>query len=197
MAKITLETVDNIKVEDTQPKENIKTIYTFLDRYPEKQDADINGCVYVYKPKGWPEVIQPQYKDAPCHILSEKDYWTQLKWNTINQYSYTSTDWRKRLHYTHWKPIDVSCDGYLLDPLTDYNLPVPVDLEWDTYDWSDIKELVNKAYKLMDFVDSVDFNEVIDVHNKLKKALDCDDCFYLNQWVNFCRKLKQTGLEFN
>ena len=197
MPKIYLETVKNIEIADASEDSTPCLTYTFLDRYPTKEDADINGYIYVYKPKDWPELIQPQYRNAPCHILAKEGYWTRLNWKTLQQYSYTSKHWKQRLYYTHWKPLNLDCDGYLFDPIEDYNLLVPDGLDWDTYDWSGVVVLVDKANALMDQGMHADLNEIKEIHKQLKEWLDFDDCFYLNQWLNFCRKVKQFNHEFN
>jgi len=187
MSTIQIKTVKSLDIKTDLIEKEKKNIYTFLTRYPTAADADKNGAVYVYKPEGWPETIQPQYKHAPAHVLARDGYWSRLHWSTLNKYTYQSSDWRQRLYYTHWKPVDTECNGYIFDPIIDYNPIVPEGLNWDTYDWSQIKDTVEEARLLIDQNVNAERTEILSVHAKLKHMLDCDDIFYLNQWIPFCR----------
>jgi hypothetical protein len=165
-------------------------LYVFsTSRYPTAYDADRDGYVFAYKPQGWPEVLQPQYLNAPTHILARAGYWSRMKVKHLQSMTYDHPDWRRRLHFTHWKPISKEHDGYVFDPHEDLHPSVPGGLDWDTYDWSHIKDLVAQARNLIIQGVAADRSEVHKVHEKLKQSLDSDDVFYLNQWLYFCRKL--------
>lgn len=189
MSTIQIKTVKSLNVKTDLIEKEKKNIYTFLTRYPTASDSDQNGFIYAYKPEGWPELVQPQYKNAPCHILAKKGSWTRLHWSTLNKYTYTSQDWRQRLYYTHWKPMSFEYNGYVFDPVADYDLLAPEGLDWNTYDWTEIRAVVADAQRLIDDGVNADRQEIQKIHIKLKQLLDCDDIFYLNRWVPFCRNI--------
>jgi hypothetical protein len=184
-----LKIVDKLEIAHANQK-NTTELVPFVHRYPTKRDADHGGYVFAYKPAGWPEVLQPQYPNAPAHVLAKEGYWSQVTVEYLQQLTYSHPDWRKRLHYTYWKPISLDHEGYLFDPCFDRHPETPEGLDWDTYDWSYISDLVDQARVLINQQYQADRQEITDLHSKLTKALEPDDTFYLNQWLYFVRRVR-------
>lgn len=178
---IQIKSVDKYLCDDVVIKDR-QSIYTFLQRYPCLEDADHRSQIYVYKPPGWPEELQPQYKDAPCHILSIDGAWIKVKWNRFHSCSYCHPDWKKRLLFTHWKPSLKPIESFVFDNQNDLYPSVPLDLKWDTLDWSEIYQLVEQARDLIAQGSYADRHEIHSVHFELERLLEIDDPFLLNQW---------------
>jgi hypothetical protein len=187
-----LKTVQCLDIPEPE-NQSTSPLNTFLTRYPTRFDADHNGYVFAYKPKGWPELLQPQYRHAPAHILAQQGYWSRMHVSTLQALTYDHPDWRKRLHFTHWKPLSQDHDGYVF-PIEDLHPPVPKGLEWDTVDWSGVREVVEQARTLIEQQFRADRQAIQDVHEQLKVLLEPDDTFYLHQWLYFCRRVKQHDL---
>lgn len=184
---VQIKAVDRLHCADACIKPQ-QSIYTFTQRYPCSEDADHRSQIYVYKPPGWPEELQPQYKNAPSHILSIDGYWTKVKWNRLNQFSYHHPNWKKRLLFTHWKPITKPFDGFVFESDDELHPCVPNDLNWDSFDWSEVRVTVEQAILLM--LDGVyaERQEVERIHQALLRLLEIDDPFFLNQWVPAIRQ---------
>lgn len=179
---INIESVDFMECSDI-PTEHLLSIYTFLERYPTAQDADHRHQIYVYKPPGWPEELQPQYRNAPCHILSIEGCWIKVKWNRFNEHTYNHPDWKKRLLFTHWKPITKPINGFLFKDDRELHPSVPQGLQWDTVNWSEAIRLVDAAQECLAAGDYADRHMVQELHTNLLRVLEIDDPFLLNQWM--------------
>lgn len=158
-------------------------VIAFIERYPNREDADRNERVFVYKPKGWPEILQPQYDHAPAHILATNGYWSPIHWQHLQHLSYNHPDWRSRLLFTHWRKADLDLNAFCFDVAEQLDPPIPDNLDWQDIDWSPIKASVKEASLLMQHGPMADRLKVAAIHQELKRWLDADDPFYLNQWL--------------
>lgn len=158
----------------------------FDEQMPSKQDRDLHYKIMVYKPQGWPEFLTPQYRGAQKLILAENGYWSKMKWDQYEGCSFDHQDWRKRILHTHWKVRDEFPDTYVFTQGRSVD-PDWTGMYWDTYDWTGITELVERARELIELGQWADPFKVWSVYRELLQWVGKEDQFMV-QWYNAMRR---------
>lgn len=151
---------------------------------PTRADADYHGQIYVYKPKGWPITLQPQYRHAPTHQLEPKGAWIAMKWNRLDSYSFTPPHWKQHLLYSHWLPFNHQDNGFYFDSGGHHHPVFTGEVTWSVIDWTPVILLVDQARELLLMPSQADPELVLDVDEQLRHWLEDDDPFYLHEWLH-------------
>jgi hypothetical protein len=162
----------------------------FDQAFPTLQDSDVYSRVMVYKPQGWPEFLAPQYPGCSPPILAADGYWSKVRWDHYQGCSYDQKNWRKRILHSHWKAKDYDPDTYIFTYEDSVN-PDYSGLEWDTYDWSEVREIVSSANDLILLGKFADRTTVQSLHKQIIQKIGKDDQFW-NRWYDAIRRFEWT-----